>query len=48
MQPSNSNESGRLTLGDALIAGTVVANDMAVVTRNVRDDVEIVNPWEAQ
>ena len=41
---------GRLKLGDALIAGTAMANDMTVVTRNVRDfeglDVEIVNPWE--
>ncbi|MDE2687806.1 MAG: type II toxin-antitoxin system VapC family toxin [Chloroflexota bacterium] len=41
---------GRLKLGDALIAGTAMANDMTVVTRNIRDfeglDVEIVNPWE--
>lgn len=41
---------GKLELGDALIAGTAMANDMAVVTRNVRDfdrlDVDIVNPWE--
>ena len=43
---------GKLELGDALIAGTAAANDMTVVTRNVRDfdglDVDIVNPWEAQ
>ena len=42
---------GELELGDALIAGTAMANDMAVVTRNVRDfehlDVDIVNPWNA-
>ena len=41
---------GKLELGDALIAGTAAANDMTVVTRNVRDfdglDVDIVNPWE--
>ena len=43
---------GRLKLADALIAGTAMANDMVVVTRNVRDfeglDVEIVNPWETR
>lgn len=42
--------SGRvLDLGDALIAGTAKVNDLAVVTRNVRDfdglDVDVVNPW---
>lgn len=41
---------GKLKLGDALIAGTAMANDMAVVTRNVKDfeglDVDVVNPWE--
>ena len=41
---------GELELGDALIAGTAMANDMTIVTRNVRDfdslDVNIVNPWE--
>ena len=45
--------SGReLELGDALIAGTAMANDMAIVTRNVRDfrglGVEVVNPWDPQ
>lgn len=38
-----------LDLGDALIAGIALANDLAVVTRNVRDfdglGVELVNPW---
>ena len=41
---------GKLELGDALIAGTAMANDMSVVTRNVRDfdglGLDIVNPWE--
>lgn len=42
--------SGRvLDLGDALIAGTANANDLAVATRNIRDfyglDVDVVNPW---
>ena len=41
---------GVLELGDALIAGTAMANDMTMVTRNVRHfdslDVNIVNPWE--
>ena len=40
-----------LALSDALIAGTAVANDFALVTRNVRDfenlGIEIVNPWDA-
>ena len=43
--------SGRLKIADALIAGTAMANDMAVATRNVRDfdglGVDVVNPWEA-
>ncbi len=41
---------GRLELGDALIAGTAMANGMAIVTRNVKDfeslNVELVNPWD--
>lgn len=40
-----------LALNDALIAGTAVANNFTLVTRNVRDfenlGVEIVNPWGA-
>ena len=40
-----------LALSDALIAGTAVANDFALVTRNVRDfenlGIKIVNPWDA-
>ena len=39
-----------LELGDALIAGTARAHDLAIVTRNVADfehlEVDIVNPWE--
>ena len=42
---------GKLDLGDALIAGTAMANGMAIVTRNVRDfhglNVELVNPWDS-
>ena len=48
---ADARRSGRvLDLGDALIAGTAKANNLAVATRNVRDfeglEVEIVNPWE--
>ena len=43
---------GKLKLGDALIAGTAMAKDMTVVTRNVRDfhglGVSVVNPWEVK
>ena len=42
---------GKLELGDALIAGTAMANGLAIVTRNVRDfeslNVELVNPWDS-
>ena len=46
-----AQRSGRsLDLGDALIAGTAKAHDLAVATRNVADfqrlDVEVVNPWD--
>ncbi len=46
-----AQRSGRaLELGDALIAGTAKAHDLAVATRNVADfqrlDVEVVNPWD--
>ena len=44
-------DGGTLKVADALIAGTAMANDMAVVTRNVRDfgdlGVEVINPWGA-
>ena len=43
---------GELELGDALIAGTAMANEMAIVTRNVRDfeglGVEVFNPWKVR
>jgi predicted nucleic acid-binding protein len=46
-----AQQSGRtLHLGDALIAGTARAHDIAVATRNVTDfgglDVAVINPWE--
>ena len=46
-----AQRSGRaLHLGDALIAGTAKAHDLAVATRNVTDfdglDVDVTNPWE--
>lgn len=45
--------SGRaLELGDALIAGTAMANSMTIVTRNVKDfgslDLEVFNPWDGE
>lgn len=47
---ATAQRSGRaLHLGDALIAGTAKAHDLAVVTRNERDfegiGVEVANPW---
>ncbi len=40
-----------LDLGDALIAGTAKAHDLAIATRNTVDsahlDVAVVNPWES-
>lgn len=37
-------------VGDALIAGTAKAHDLAIATRNVRDfegmDIDLVNPWD--
>lgn len=39
-----------IDLADALIAGTAMASNLALLTRNVRDfaglDVKIINPWE--
>ncbi len=48
---ADARRSGRvLHLGDALIAGTARAHDLAIATRNVGDfnglDVETVNPWK--
>lgn len=47
---AHARRMGRvLHLGDALIAGTARAHDLAVATRNVRDfeelGVEVVDPW---
>ncbi len=47
---ATAHQSGRvLHLGDALIAGTAKAHDLAVTTRNVGDferiGVEVANPW---
>ena len=43
---------GELELGDALIAGTAMANELTIVTRNVRDfeglGVEVFNPWKVR
>ena len=46
-----SRRAGRsIDLGDALIAGTARAHDLAVATRNVRDfeglGLALVDPWE--
>ena len=45
-----ASEWRALEVGDALIAGTAKAHDLAVATRNVADfqrlDVEVVNPWD--
>lgn len=48
---ADTRRQGRaLKLADALIAGTAMANDLPVVTRDVRDfsglGVEVINPWE--
>lgn len=47
---------GALSIGrsrpvvDTLIAATAIANDLVLVTRNVRDirgiDIELINPWD--
>ena len=47
----HAQRSGRtLHLGDALIAGTAKAHDLALATRNVKDfdglNVDVTNPWE--
>ena len=43
-------QAGRVSLGDALIAGTAMAHGLTVATRNVKDfsrmDIPITNPWE--
>ena len=49
---ARARRSGRtLHLGDGLIAGTAVAHDLILVTRDIDDfaelDMQILNPWEA-
>lgn len=41
----------RMTLGDAIVAGTALANDLILVTRNVEDfqwieDLQLLNPFD--
>ena len=48
---AQAHRAGRvLDLGDALIAGTAKAHDLALATGNVSDfgslDLDLVNPWE--
>ena len=48
---ARAHRDGRvLELADALIAGTAVAHNLAVATRNVADfdglEVGVTNPWE--
>ena len=48
---ARARRQGRtIEVADGLIAGTAMANEMTVVTRNVRDfehlGVEVINPWE--
>ena len=47
---ARAHRGGRgLQLADALIAGTAMTHDLAIVTRNVRDfdglGIDVVNPW---
>ena len=48
---ARARRNGRvLHLADALIAGTAITHDLAVVTRNARDfyglDIGVTNPWQ--
>ena len=48
---TDGRQRGRpISVSDALIAGTAMANDLTLVTRNVRDfeglGVDMVNPWD--
>lgn len=50
---ARAQRSGRvLHMGDALIAGTAEAHDMALATRNTTDfdglDVTVINPWDGE
>ena len=47
---AHARRAGRtVQVADALIAGTAVANDLVLATRNVEDfasfDIEVLNPW---
>ncbi len=49
---ARAHRAGRvLNMGDAFIAGTAVAHELAIATKNVRVfdglDIEVVNPWDA-
>ncbi|HKP12690.1 MAG TPA: type II toxin-antitoxin system VapC family toxin, partial [Blastocatellia bacterium] len=46
-------QSKRMTLGDALIAGTALANDLTLVTRNIEDfewieGLRLLNPFDPE
>lgn len=48
---ATAHRAGRVVdVGDALIAGTALAHDLAVATRNVSDfeglGAEVINPWD--
>ncbi len=47
-----TRHSGRtIDMGDALIAGTANAHDLAVATRSIANfeflDIDLVNPWDS-
>ena len=49
---ARAHRAGRvLDMGDALIAGTAAAHDLAIATRNIRDfdglELDVMNPWDA-
>ena len=50
LQARAQREGRGLQLADALIAGTAMTHDLAVVSRNVRDfeglGIDVVNPWQ--
>ena len=46
-------QARRMTLGDALIAGTAIVNDLMLVTRNIEDfnwieDLQLLNPFNSE
>ena len=51
MLRARASRTGRtIGVADALIAGTAMANEMTVVTRDMSDfgalGVDVINPWE--